>query len=83
MKEYLPLGTIVILKDGQKAIMIYGRQQIHENSGKEFDYVACPYPEGNISDDYTYLFDHEQVDKIIHTGYSCDEDKEFMSQAGN
>jgi hypothetical protein len=80
VKDYLPLGSIVILKKGEKAIMIYGRKQIHASTKEEFDYVACLYPEGNINDEFTYLFNHDQIDKIIHTGYSDDEDKQFVAE---
>lgn len=27
MKEYLPIGSVVLLKKGTKKIMIYGRKQ--------------------------------------------------------
>ena len=80
MKEYLPLGSVVILKEGQKPILIYGRMQVHSTTGAEFDYVACLYPEGNLSDDFTYLFNHDQIDKVLFTGYSDEADKEFMEQ---
>ncbi|MER0466561.1 DUF4176 domain-containing protein [Bacillus cabrialesii subsp. cabrialesii] len=30
--------------------MVFGRHQIQSSSGKKFDYVAVPYPEGNISE---------------------------------
>ena len=80
MKEFLPLGSIVILKEGEKAIMIYGRKQIHAESGEEFDYVACLYPEGNINDEFTYLFNHDQINEVIHTGYSDDDDKAFVEE---
>jgi len=49
MKKYLPIGSIVLLKNGNKKIMIYGRRQIQVTSGKIFDYVACFYPEGNVN----------------------------------
>lgn len=29
--------------------MIYGRKQTMAETGEMFDYVACFYPEGNIS----------------------------------
>ena len=80
MKEYLPLGTIVILKEGEKAIMIYGRKQLHATTREEYDYVACLYPEGNINEEFTYLFDHDQINEVIHTGYSDDADKEFVAE---
>ena len=49
--------------------MIYGRKQIHAASGKSYYYVACLYPEGNISDEYTYLFNHEDIQKVFFTGF--------------
>ena len=60
--------------------MIYGRKQTHADSGIEYDYVACLYPEGNISDDFTYLFNHDKIDKTLFTGYSDDADKQFVKE---
>jgi len=80
MKKYLPLGSVVILEDGEKTIMIYGRKQIHAETEKEYDYVACLYPEGNLNDDFTYLFNHEQIKDVIHVGYSNDADNEFVAE---
>ena len=48
--KYYPIGTVVTLKGGNRPIMIYGRKQIQEQTGKEWDYVACLYPEGNLGD---------------------------------
>ena len=62
-------------KNGNKKIMIYGRRQIQVTSGKIFDYVACFYPEGNVNEEYTFLFNHEEVDKVIFKGYSNEEEE--------
>ena len=78
MKKYLPIGTVVLLKNGSKKIMIYGRKQLAEDTGEEFDYVACLYPEGNIDDDYTFLFNHENINEIVFTGYADAEEDEFQ-----
>lgn len=78
--KYLPLGSVVLLKDGTKGLMIYGRKQKHFESGKSYDYVACLYPEGNIGDEHTYLFDHTQIAEVVHIGYSNDEDKKFVTE---
>ena len=72
MKEYLPIGTVVRLKEGEKALMIYGLRQIHAESGEEYDYVACLYPEGNISDDYTYLFNADSIEEIYYKGWETE-----------
>jgi hypothetical protein len=80
MERYLPLGSVVVLVEGKKTIMIYGRKQIHASSGVEYDYVACLYPEGNLNDEFTYLFNHDQIDRILFTGFSDDADKEFVAE---
>jgi len=79
MKEsnLLPLGSIAILNGGEKKLMIYGRGQIAENN-EAFDYVACLWPEGNLDVEHTYLFNHSDIDMIVHIGYSDDEDLAFL-----
>jgi hypothetical protein len=78
MKEYLPIGTVVILKDGEKSIMIYGRKQIHAETNVAYDYVACLYPEGNLNEEYTYLFNHDQIKDVLFTGYVNEDETEFL-----
>ena len=78
MKEYLPIGTVIILKDGEKSIMIYGRKQIHAETNVMYDYVACLYPEGNLSEEYTYVFNHDQIRDVLFTGYIDEQETEFL-----
>ena len=78
MKEYHPMGTVVILKGGEKSIMIYGRKQIHAKTNVLYDYVACLYPEGNLNEEYTYLFNHDQVQEVLFTGYVNDAETAFL-----
>ena len=80
MKElsFLPLGSIVILNGGDKKLMIYGRGQIVAEDKAEFDYIACLWPEGNLDVEFTYLFNHSDIDVIIHHGYSDKEDLDFL-----
>lgn len=33
MKKYKPLGSVVLLKNGTKRVMIYGRKQILASTG--------------------------------------------------
>jgi hypothetical protein len=77
MEKYLPLGSIVLLEGGEKRIMIYGRRQKAESDGVIWDYVACLYPEGNVSDEYTYLFNHEQIERVFFIGFQEDEEFQF------
>ena len=78
MKTYLPIGTIVLLKNGKKKVMIYGRRQNRINESKEYDYIACLYPEGNINVNYMYLFNNEDIDTVVFRGYSDAEEEAFI-----
>ena len=80
MKEtdFLPLGSIVFLKGGDKKLMIYGRRQVEVESKEEFDYIACLWPEGNLDEEYTYLFNGVDIAEVVHQGYTDDEDLVFL-----
>ncbi len=80
MKNYLPIGSIVLLKNGQKRIMIYGRRQKRVTDNHEYDYIACLYPEGNIDENYMYLFNHEDIDTVVFRGYSDVEEEVFIER---
>ena len=78
MKEYLPIGSVVLLHNGTKKIMIYGRKQLSQNDNKEYDYVACLFPEGNINENYTFLFNQENIREVVFRGYENEEEREFQ-----
>ena len=82
MKNYLPLGSVVLLKGGKKRIMIYGRKQKAVETGKEWDYIGCLYPEGNIDENYMYLFNNEQIEQVFFIGFQDPEDLEFSVALG-
>ena len=78
MKSYLPIGSIVLLKNGKKKVMIYGRRQKRVTDEHEYDYIACLYPEGNINEDYMYLFNQEDIETVVYRGYSDAEEETFV-----
>ena len=79
--ELLPIGTIVLLKEGEKRLMINGIKQTNANGdGKEYDYLGILYPEGHIGDDFQYLFNHEDISEVIFRGYEDDERNEFITK---
>ena len=48
-QKYLPIGSVVILKNGRKRLMITGYAQVDlEKKDKIYDYCSCLYPEGVI-----------------------------------
>lgn len=74
-EELLSLGSIVVLKGGFKKLMIIGRMQLQGEEEKLWDYLGVLYPEGYLGDSYKFLFNNEDVDKIIFEGYSDLEDE--------
>lgn len=82
MKEkFLPLGSVVLLKNATKRLMITGFYvKADKNNEKTYDYVGCLYPEGVISSKENCVFNHEQIDKIFFIGYSDDEEKKFKEK---
>lgn len=79
MKEkYLPIGSVVLLENGSKRVMINGFCAIDpKNPQKIFDYSGVLFPEGSLSSDQALLFDHTQVARIDHLGLEDQEEKDF------
>ena len=81
IQELLPIGSIVLLKDGEKRLMISGiKQSDVSGDGKEYDYLGVLYPEGHIGDQFQYLFNHEDISKIIFRGFEDDERETFLAK---
>ena len=82
IEKYLPIGTVLMLKDAKKRIMIIGYLPVSNKDGKKevYDYAACLYPEGIISSDKTLLFNHDQIGKIYYIGNNDEETKQFIEQ---
>jgi len=82
-KKLLPNGSIVVLEGGNIKLMIYGRKQIliteDNQQGTMYDYLAVPYPEGYISPEYTYVFNHANIAEVIFEGFANEEEEEFQT----
>lgn len=79
IRDLLPIGSVVMLKNAEKAVMIYGIKQLDtENPNLEYDYIGVLYPEGNIGADFQYLFNHADIEKILFKGYETEELTEFL-----
>ena len=80
MKEYLPIGSVVTLKNGTKKVMICGRVQRETKQGRIYDYCACQYPEGMIDSRSVYLFDQEDIGCIYYVGMQDSEEFRFRAK---
>ena len=79
-EKFLPIGTVVLLKDATKRLMITGFCIVAEGEteGKIWDYCGCLYPQGVLESNRICLFDHEQIEKVFHLGLADDdEEREF------
>lgn len=84
-KDLLPIGSVVLLKGGSKKLMIIGLKLTKESQPDAvYDYIGVLYPEGFISNEYNFLFNHEDINDVVFTGYNNPEREsfvEFMQQA--
>ena len=77
MKDLLPIGTVVTLKEGVKSLMIIGIMQTDENE-KVYDYIAVLYPEGFLNAETFFLFNNEDIVEVKFNGYIDAEYKEHI-----
>lgn len=77
----LPIGSVVLLKNSEKRLMITGYLQANVNElSAIYDYCGCLYPEGYIGGDQVYMFDQDQIDTIYSIGYVDEEQENFMDR---
>ncbi len=75
--ELLPLGSIVVLNNGYKKLMVIGRKQLQGVEEKLWDYMGILYPEGYLGEGYTFLFNHSDINHVIFEGYTDLEEDAF------
>ena len=80
IRDYLPIGSVIMLEGAEKALMIYGIKQLDsEKPDAEYDYIGVLYPEGNIGEEFHYLFNHEDIETVLFRGYDTPEFNEFIN----
>ena len=78
----LPIGSVVLLKDSTKRLMIMGvAQRSADEPEKLWDYAGCFYPEGYFGADKVFLFNNDQIVQIFALGYQDAEQIEFKKMA--
>lgn len=79
--DLLPIGSIVLLKDGEKRLMVCGIKQTNAGGdGQEYDYLGVLYPEGHIGEQFQYLFNHADIDNVVFRGYEDKERNELLAK---
>ncbi|WEV66958.1 DUF4176 domain-containing protein [Bifidobacterium sp. ESL0769] len=67
--EWLPIGSVVHVEDTNRLLMIAGAMQRDEATGKLWDYMGYPYPEGSTDPLKGVLFNKSGVDGVYSIGY--------------
>lgn len=79
-KDMLPIGSVVLLKDGNKRVMICGRIQAKAGEDKIYDYSACYYPQGVVSADSMFFFNRDAIDRVFFLGFQDAEELAFREK---
>lgn len=78
--DLLPIGSVVLLKGGEKRVMICGRIQTREGEDIIYDYSACLYPEGMMNSESTYFFNRDAIDSVFFIGFQDPEEITFRAE---
>lgn len=80
IEKFLPIGSVVLLKNAKKRLMITGFCAQSNDNKITYDYVGCLYPQGTISTDTIALFNHDDISIIYNVGYIDNEEIEFKKK---
>lgn len=78
----LPIGSVVLLKESTKKVMIVGLcQKSTGESGKLYDYAGVMFPEGYFAADQLFLFNGDQIAQLYAIGYQDADQLAFKEKA--
>ena len=83
VNEYLPIGSVVLLKGAIRKAMIIGIIQSTKGEDgviKEHDYIAVMFPEGFLNTETMFMFNHDQINDVVYRGYENPERAEFLKK---
>lgn len=69
--ELLPIGSVVRLKNANHDLCIIGYAVISENV--MYDYIGFAYPEGFVSNEKNFIFNHEDIETTKYVGEENDD----------
>lgn len=76
-KDLLPIGSVVLLKGGEKRLMICGRVVCKADEPVIYDYVGCLYPEGIADSSGMYFFNRDAIAEYYFIGFQDREELEL------
>lgn len=80
MKDLLPIGSVVYLKNIDRPMMICGFCPTGPaRPGYVYDYSGFPYPMGYMDPTKIFQFDNQDIEKIVAMGYQDRETFVYMT----
>lgn len=80
VESLLPIGSVVLLREAEKKLMIYGVLQTDETHGVDYDYIGVVYPEGSMGEGTSFLFNHDDIEDVYFKGYEDPERETFLQR---
>lgn len=78
-KNLLPIGSVVLLKGGNKRVMICGRVQNRAGTNDIYDYSACFFPEGIVNPNNMFFFNRDAIETVFFIGLQDKEELDFRA----
>ena len=78
MKKYMPIGSVVKLKESLKKYMIIGFKDIDEK--ELYDYLGCEFPYGVKKNAENKKFNHEDIDRVYYIGFFNEQAKSYRDE---
>lgn len=69
MTEVLPIGSVVLIRQSDRRVMIIGRDQKDKKTGEVFDYIACYFPEGIQNSTRVLHFNWQDIVLVFSLGF--------------
>lgn len=80
--ELLPIGSVVLIGNSKKKVMIVGVcQKGGQDPNAIWDYTGVIFPEGYLDSEKMFLFNHNQISRIYALGYQDEEQMAFKLKA--
>lgn len=77
-KNYLPIGSVVGLKNDARRLLIISRQLYSKTNHVIRDYAALDYPNGFTTNEEMFiLFDKKDITVVYHYGYVDEKEMEL------
>ncbi len=78
IRNLLPIGSVVKVREMQRPMMIYGVIQKDIATDQVMDYISVLWPEGNGGAGTQFMFNHEDIEEVYFKGLNLIERDRFI-----